>query len=370
MTDTTLAQSMIRAGLEDIKPYEPGRPISVVEKELGISEAIKLASNESPYRPFDKVIKAMQEELLQVNRYPDGGSTFLREKIADKLGVPVSTIIVGNGSNELLRLIADVLLNPGDEAVMADPSFIVYPTVVKLMRAKPVIVPLTGDHRHDLEAMADKITEKTKIVFICNPNNPTGTIVTRDEVERFMKRVPDHVLTVFDEAYFELVKDPSYPNGLDYINGDKPVVVLRTFSKVHGLAGLRIGYGVAPEFLITAINKIREPFNVNSVAQVGALMSLDCGAEVEERSRLNKEGLDYFYKEFDTLGLEYVPSFANFVLVNIGRNDREASLALMKSGIIVRSGDIFGYPNWLRVSVGTPDENARFISELGKLLKS
>jgi len=361
-------ESLIRRGLDDIKPYEPGRPIELVEKELGITEAIKLASNESPYGPFPQVVEAMKEALLGVNRYPDGGSTFLRERVAEKLDVPTSQVIIGNGSNELLRLLANVLLNPEDNAVMADPSFIVYPTVVKLMHARPILVPLKN-HRHDLEAMADAIDENTKIIFICNPNNPTGTIVTKDEVDRFMERVPDNLVVVFDEAYFELVKDKEYPNGLDYLNGNKQVVVLRTFSKVHGLAGLRIGYGIAPEFIVKAINKVREPFNVTSVAQAGALRSLDCDAEVEERSRLNSKGLQYLYNEFERLNLKYVTSYANFVLVDIGMEDRQAAQELMKKGIIVRSGDIFGYPNYFRVSIGTPEENRKFIGELEDLLK-
>lgn len=358
---------LIRRGLGDIKPYEPGRPIELVEKELGITEAIKLASNESPYGPFPQVIEAMEESLRNVNRYPDSGSTFLKEKIADKLGVPASMVVIGQGSNELLRLLANVLLNPGDEVVMATPSFIVYPTVVKMMHAKCLEV-LLKDHRHDLDAMADAITGKTKIVFICNPNNPTATIVTKDEVNRFMGRIPENVVVVFDEAYFELVEDENYPNGMDYMNGKSPVVVLRTFSKVHGLAGLRIGYGIAPEFLVKAIDKVREPFNVTSVAQAGAIQSLNCTAEIEERSRLNSEGLSYLCKEFDKLGIKYIPSHANFVLVDIGMNDREASNMLMKKGVIVRSGDIFGYPNWLRVTVGTPAENTRFVEELRIIL--
>lgn len=359
---------LLRRGLEEIKPYEPGRPIELVEKELGITETIKLASNESPYGPFPQVVEAMKNSLNNVNRYPDGGSVFLREGIANKLGVPPSTVMIGQGSNELLRLLANVLLDPADEAVMATPSFIVYSTVVKLMHAKAIEIPLK-DHRHDLEAMADAITEKTKIVFICNPNNPTGTIVTKDEVDRFMKRIPNRVVAVFDEAYFELVKDGGYPNGMDYINGKNPVVVLRTFSKVHGLAGLRIGYGVGPEFIVEAVNKVREPFNVTSVGQAGALASLNCDAEIEERSRLNSEGLAYLYKELDRLGFSYIPSQANFILVDIGVNDRELSNVLMKAGVIVRSGDIFGYPNWLRVTVGTPKENARLIEELENILK-
>ena len=360
-------KDLLRRGLEGLIPYEPGRPISVVEKELGIEEAIKLASNESPYQPFPQVIEAMQQAVFEVNRYPDGGCTFLREKLADRLGVTPSMIMVGSGSNELLRLLANVLLNPEDEAVMANPSFIVYPTVVKLMNAKPVEVPLK-DYRHDLDAMAAAINERTKMVFICNPNNPTGTMVTRDEVEAFMAKIPTDVVVVLDEAYFELVRDEDYPNGLDYIAGERPVVVFRTFSKVYGLAGCRIGYGIAPEFIIQAINKVREPFNVSTIAQVGAFVSLDCTAEVEERSLLNDDGLRYLCQEFARLSLDYVPSHANFVLLDVGVDGRALSNELMKRGVIVRSGDIFGYPQHIRVSVGTPGENARFISELENVL--
>ena len=360
-------KDLLRRGLEGLIPYEPGRPISVVEKELGIEEAIKLASNESPYRPFPQVIEAMQQAVFEVNRYPDGGCTFLREKLADRLGVTPSMIMVGSGSNELLRLLANALLNPEDEAVMANPSFIVYPTVVKLMNATPVEVSLK-DYRHDLDAMADAINERTKMVFICNPNNPTGTMMTRGEVEAFLVKIPTDIVVVLDEAYFELVRDNDYPNGMDYIAGERPVVVFRTFSKVYGLAGCRIGYGIAPEFIIQAINKVREPFNVNTIAQVGAFVSLDCTAEIEERSQINDEGLRYFYKEFARLSLDYVPSHANFVLLDVGVDGRALSNELMKRGVIVRSGDIFGYPQHIRVSVGTPGENARFISELENVL--
>ncbi|MBS3908219.1 MAG: histidinol-phosphate transaminase [Actinobacteria bacterium] len=360
-------KDLLRRGLEGLIPYEPGRPIGVVERELGIEEAIKLASNESPYRPFPKVIEAMRQAVFDVNRYPDGGCTFLREKLAERLGVTPSMIMVGNGSNELLRLLANVLLNPEDEAVMANPSFIVYPTVVKLMNAKAVEVPLKGYH-HDLDAMADAINERTKMVFICNPNNPTGTMMTRGEVEAFMEKIPTDVVVVLDEAYFELVRDNDYPNGMDYIAGERPVVVFRTFSKVYGLAGCRVGYGIAPEFIIQAINKVREPFNVGTIAQVGAFVSLDCAAEVEERSLLNDEGLRYLYKEFERLSLGYVSSHANFVLVDVGVDGRALSNELMKRGVIIRSGEIFGYPRHIRVSVGTPGENARFISELENVL--
>jgi histidinol-phosphate aminotransferase len=361
---------LLRKSIENIKPYEPGRPIELVERELGIKEAIKLASNESPYPPFERVIAEIRDKLPYLNRYPDGGATFLREEIAEKMSVSASRVMIGNGSNELIRFLANVLLDPDDEIVMASPSFVVYPLVAMLMQAKAVQVPVDDGLRHDLDAMLDAITERTKLLFICNPNNPTGTIVTKAEVERFLEEVPANVVVVFDEAYFEYATGDDYPDGMNYINDQKPVVVLRTFSKVHGLAGLRVGYGVGPEWLADAVNKVREPFNVNSVAQIAAMESLKCENEVAERVRLNSEGLKYLYGELDRLNLKYVKSDANFVLIDIGVDSRTAMNELMKKGIIVRPADIFGNPTHIRLTVGTKEENSRLVVELETLLKN
>jgi histidinol-phosphate aminotransferase len=358
---------LCRQQIADLKPYVPGKPISLVKRELNLKRVIKLASNECPFGPFPKVLEAMRKAAAYVNRYPDGANTFLKEKLASCLGVSTTNLMIGHGSNELIRLIANILLNPGDEVIMAKPSFVVYPTVVKLMEAIPVEVPLTN-HKHDLKAMLSKINSKTKLIFICNPNNPTGTIVTKREVEEFLKEVPDYVTIVFDEAYYELVESPEYPNGLNYFSDSRPIVVLRTFSKIYGLAGCRVGYGVAPTPFVEAVNKVREPFNVNTIGQIAAIFSLDCREELVERRRVITESKAYLYKSFDELGLTYIPSEANFILVKVGDGKKVADKLLQK-GVIVRSGDIFGYPEYIRVTIGKPDENKLFIKNLDLILK-
>ena len=366
MTSKT-ERTILRKGIEDLTPYEPGRPMSVVKRELGLADVIKLASNECPYPPFPRALAAMKKAAERVNRYPDDNSTFLKEKLSSFLKVPALNVMIGHGSNELIRLLAEVILEPGDEAVMASPSFVVYPHAVKITGATPIEVPL-GEHRHDLKAMLRAVGDRTKMVFICNPNNPTGTIVYREELEDFLKEIGDDVVVVIDEAYYELVDDPGYPNGLEYFNGERPIVVLRTFSKVYGLAGCRVGYGVAPEWLVQAVNRVKDAFNVGTVGQIGAIFSLDCQDEVAERRRLNRDGLAYLVREFFRLNLAYIPSFANFIMVNVGDEDRKVTEALLKAGVIVRPADIFGYSGWIRVSVGTPEENERFISALERVL--
>ncbi|MHB0977209.1 MAG: histidinol-phosphate transaminase [Candidatus Aquicultorales bacterium] len=363
-----MARKTIRQGVEKLKPYEPGKPMSLVRRDLGLDEVIKLASNECPYPPFPKVVKAMQKAVGFVNRYPDDNGTFLKEKLSDFLKVPVENLMIGHGSNELIRLLAEVILEPGDEAVMASPSFVVYPHAVKITGATPVEVPLVED-RHDLEGMKAAITEKTKMVFICNPNNPTGTTVNKDEVEKFLREIDEDIVVVLDEAYFELIDDPNYPDGIKYTNNERPIVVLRTFSKVYGLAGCRIGYGVAPEEIVQAVNKVRDAFNVGTVGQIGAIFSLDCRAEVKERRRLNQQGLAYLTNEFMRLRVGFIPSQANFIMANVGDEDRRIWNALLNEGVITRPGDVFGYYGWIRVSVGTPEENERFVSVLETVLE-
>lgn len=344
-----------RPELDEIKDYKPGTHITKVKAQLNLDEFMKLASNESPYPPFAPAVQAMEAVLGELNRYPDPDCTVLREKLSQRLRVSGERILIGNGSNELARLIAQVTLSPGEEVVMPWPSFIIYPTIAKIMRGVPRRVPL-ADHRPDLVAMADAVTEKTKVVFICSPNNPTGTAVSREEVRGFLDSIRSDVVVVFDQAYQEFVTDDEAADGLDFLDDTRPVVVLRTFSKIYGLAGCRIGYGVAPDFLVRAVQKVREPFNINSVAQAGAVASLDCQQEVSERRSDILGAKDYLYEQFDELGLDYVPSEANFILVDIGLDSREAYDRLLKRGFIVRTGDIFGYPTWLRITVGTKDE--------------
>lgn len=360
-------KNIVRQELEILQPYKPGKPIFEVKRELGIDEIVKLASNESNLPPFPSAIKAMEEAIRSVNEYPDGGCVLLKETLVPFMDVSEENIMVGNGSNELIRLLAMAILNPGDEVIFADPSFVVYPTVTRMMNATAKVIPLK-DFRHDLPAMKSAINKRTKLIFICNPNNPTGTIVYEDEVDQIMEDIPEDILVVFDEAYYEFVEDPGFANGMKYFRNGQLVAVLRTFSKIYSLAGCRIGYGVAPDFLVSAVNKIREPFNVNQVAQAGALASLDNQDEVRRRIAINKEGKEYLYKELAELGVGFVPTEANFMFIDIKQGCQEVFKKLLKEGIIVRTGDIFGFPTTLRVTIGTQSDNEKFIAALRKVL--
>jgi histidinol-phosphate aminotransferase len=359
--------ALIRPGIGPMVPYAPGLRASEVRAKSGKDVIRKLSSNENPYGPFPSAIKGMRSVLRHLNRYPDGASRALKRALAEKLGVDERYLVVGNGSNELLTLIAQAVVGPGDEVVFAWPSFVVYPICTQLMCGRAVKVPLTDDGVHDLPAMAAAITERTKLVFLCNPNNPTGTIFTRKAFEEFLGVLPDHVLLVIDEAYFEYVTAEHYPNGLDYFDGERPIVVLRTFSKIYSLAGARIGYGVAPEPLARAIDKVREPFNVSSVAQVGAYYSLADDAEVARRREENQEQKAYLYSCFDRLGISYVPSDTNFVYMKTEK-PVEVFDALLAEGIIVRD---FGTSPALRVGIGTPEDTdatvAAFTAAVAKL---
>jgi len=344
--------TLIRTELEPMVPYAPGLRGSEVRERCGRELICKLSSNEHPAGPFPSAIRAVEAVLPQLNRYPDGSCRALRRALSERLDFPFDNVVVGSGSNEILRLIAQALLRPGDEAVFAWPSFIVYPMVTQMFGATAVRVPLKEGEIHDLEAILAAITDKTRIVFLCNPNNPTGTIYHRDEFERFLERVPAHVLVVADEAYFEFVTEPDYPDTLRYLDLERPLVALRTFSKIYSLAGLRVGYGVMPTPLARAIDKIREPFNVNTVAQVAAYYSLDDDAEVRRRRAENQEQKTYLYSCFDRLGLTYIPSQTNFVYLKTERAV-EMFEALLGEGIIARD---FGTAPALRLGVGTPED--------------
>jgi histidinol-phosphate aminotransferase len=351
--------TIIREELEGLKPYAPGLRVSQVRERSGKSTILKLSSNEHPCGPVPAAQAAMAAVLPRMNRYPEGSCAALTSKLAAHLSVPEATIAVGNGSNELLRLIAQCVVRPGDEVVYGWPSFVVYPMVTKLLGGVSVQVPLTDD-AYDLDAIAEAITPKTRLVFLCNPNNPTGTIYRKDAFERFLGRVPDNVLVVLDEAYFEFVTDPEYPDGLAYFDGQRPLAVTRTFSKIYSLAGLRVGYAICPEPLKRAIDAAREPFNVNTVAQVGAYYSLDDDAEVTRRRAENQEQKAYLYSCFDRLGVSYVPSETNFVYMKTER-PVEVFEALLEEGIIVRD---FGNAPALRVGIGTPEDTRITIAAL------
>lgn len=347
--------------------YEPGKPVEELAREMGLdpSDIIKLASNENPLGPSPKALAAMRDALDRAHFYPDGGGWALRTAIADKLGLARENVILGNGSNEIIEFIGHAFLRHGDEVVTARHAFAVYALMAQLFGAKTVEVPDPG-YRHDLDAMLASVTPRTRQLFIANPNNPTGTLVGQDEIDRFMDRVPPHVLVIFDEAYYEFLDNP--PDVLKYVREGRNVVVMRTFSKIQGLANLRIGYGLAPKDIADVLQKTRQPFNANGIAQAGAIAGLADEDHMNKTRQLTHEGREYFESEFRALGLEYVPSYANFVLVNVGDGDAVFQ-ALLKLGIIVRAMRSYKLPAWIRVSVGTMDQNRRFIAELKKLVE-
>lgn len=341
-----------------IQPYVPGKPIEELERELGISNSIKLASNENPVGPAPAAIHAIKESFADINRYPDGSGFYLKRALAEKLDVSDEEIILGNGSNELLDLAAKTFLKDGDEAVMATPSFVVYFMAVQSVGGKSIQVPLKN-YTHDLSAMAASITPATRMVFIANPNNPTGTINKKDEFESLMEKVPDDVLVVMDEAYYEYVSDHDYADSMKYLRSEKNILILRTFSKIYGLAGLRVGYGIAKKEILADMNRLRAPFNTSTIAQRAALAALSDDAHVSRSREVNSAGKEYLYRELGALGISFVPTEANFVYIPV-----EGSVALyerlLKMGVIIRPMG----PGAVRVTIGLPEENRRFIEAL------
>lgn len=352
--------------LRDLVAYEPGKPIEDVARELGLKpeEIIKLASNENPIGPSPKAVEAMKKAVEEVHFYPDGGGWRLRNAIAEKFGLGRENVILGNGSNEIIELIGHAFLNPGDEVIVADHAFVVYKLMATLFGATTIEVPDPG-FVHDLDAMADAITPNTKQIFIANPNNPTGTMVSQEAIERFLERVPEHVVVIFDEAYYEFLNEP--PDTLKFVRDARNVVVLRTFSKIQGLAGLRIGYGLASKEIADVLQKCRQPFNANAIAQVGALAGLLDEEHQEKTKTMTDEGRAFFESELKKMGLEYVPSHANFVLVKVGDGDQVFS-EMMKQGIILRAMRGYKLPEWVRISIGKPEQNARCIEVLKTVL--
>jgi histidinol-phosphate aminotransferase len=351
--------------IKNITPYVPGKPIEELERELGISGSIKLASNENPLGPSPKAMTAIKKAIEGLNRYPDGSGFYLSQALAKKYEVDISQIVLGNGSNELIELLVRTFVQPGDEVVSADPSFVVYKMITQAASGVNVVVPCK-DMKHDLDAMAERITPKTKILFIANPNNPTGTINTTAEMDRFMSRVPDHVIVAVDEAYFEYATHAEYPDSLDYLKEGKNIVALRTFSKIYGLAGLRIGYGITTAEIAELLNKVRQPFNTNSLGQIGALAALSDRKHVEKSVAVNNEGKQFLYHSFQRLNVSYVPTETNFILFESPLDGKELYNALLKTGVIIRP---MGAKR-LRVTIGLPEENARFVAELEKIVKA
>lgn len=366
MSSTTF-KDLANAHLLDLKPYEPGKPIEEVARECGLDadSIIKLASNENALGPSPKALAAMQAALKNAHLYPDGGGYYLRQGLARHLGVEMDNLILGTGSNEIVEFLAHAFLKPGDNIVCGDRAFVVYLLIAKQFNIRAIEVPFKN-HAHDLEAMLRAITPKTKLVFVANPNNPTGTRVSNDELFRFMDRVPGHVIVVLDEAYFEFLDDP--PDSLRYVKSGKPkTVVMRTFSKIVGLAGLRIGYGIAPKECVDILQKTRQPFNTNAIAQMGALASLEDKEHIERTRKMNADGLRYFEEQFKALKLEYIPSCANFIMVKVG-DGTKVFQALQRQGIIVRPMAGYKMPEWIRVTVGTQEQNEHLIRELRKCI--
>ena len=347
--------------------YEPGKPVEELARDLGLREEdiIKLASNENPLGPSPKALEAMRKTLERSHFYPDGGGYELCGAVAERLGMARDNIVLGNGSNEIIEFIGHAFLRPGDEVVVARHSFAVYKLMAQLFGADTVEVP-DPEFTADLDAMLAAITPKTRAVFIANPNNPTGTMVGQEAIDRFMTKVPDHVLIIFDEAYHEFLDDA--PDVLPYIRQGRNVVVMRTFSKIMGLANLRIGYGITTPELAAVLQRTRQPFNANGIAQAGALAGLLDEEHMRKTRELTHEGLAYLEKEFAAMGLEYVPSAANFVLVKVG-DGNAIFQAMLRKGIILRAMGSYGMPEWIRISVGTMDQNRRCIEELKKVLK-
>jgi len=362
-------KSLIRKGILDLKPYIPGKPIEEVKRELGLKEVIKLASNETSVGPSPLAVAAIKKEIKNINLYPEGSSSLLREKLAHRLSIDKEMIIIGNGEDDIIDLIGMAFINEGDEVITGEITFPAYETTTKIMGGKLILIKLK-DFSFDLEKIAQRINEKTKIVFLCNPNNPTGTIVDKESVDRFIKQVPENVIVVFDEAYYDYVEDENYPNSLSYVLEEKNVIILRTFSKIAGIAGVRIGYGIAKPELIGYLNRVVNPFTTNRLAQVAALASLDDEEYRRKVLNSNKEGKKYLYKELKKLGLFYVPTEANFIFIDLKEDSEIVFEKLLKKGVIVRPGNIYGCPNFIRVTIGTPYENKKFIQALKEIMSS
>ncbi|MBC8127256.1 MAG: histidinol-phosphate transaminase [Gloeobacteraceae cyanobacterium ES-bin-144] len=352
----------------DLVAYEPGKPIDETARELGLdpSQIVKVASNENPLGPSPMAKEAMRLALDEAHIYPDGGGFRLRSAIADSLEFNRENVVLGNGSNEIIELLCHTFLNRQTELIAAEHAFVVYKLMATLFGAKYIEVPDPG-FVHDLNAMAGAITQDTRLVFIANPNNPTGTMVNQDAIDRFMDRLPDHVIAVFDEAYIEFPDSP--PDTLRYVREGRNVCVLRTFSKIHGLAGLRIGYGLAPAHLAALLQKARQPFNVNSLAQVAALAALSDNNHIAQTKKLNTEGLAFYEEALRARGLEFVPSHANFLLIKTGDGD-QVFRDMLKQGVIVRAMSSYKLPEWVRISIGTREQNTRCIEVLDAVLAS
>ena len=361
-------ERLTRKGILKIESYIPGKSIEEVQKEFGAKKWTKLASNENLLGPSPKAVTAIRKELPKIYLYPEGPCTVLRKALAKKFAISEKMVVISNGADNLILMIANAFVNEGEEVVMADPTFSVYTNATQIMGGKPIKVKLK-DFTHDLDAMLKKVNRRTKLIFICNPNNPTGTTVSLEAFNSFLSRLSNRVIVVLDEAYGDFVEDAFYPNGLDYLRKKRQVIVLRTFSKVYGLAGLRIGFALGRENLIECLYQVRDPFPVHRLAQVAAVAALNDEGHAIKSIQSVYEGKRYLYKELDRLGLSYIPSQANFIFIDFEKDTAEIFQALLREGVIIRPGKVWGYPTFARVTVGRMEDNRRFIKALKKIIK-
>ncbi len=353
--------------IKQIKPYVPGKPLEALEREYGITDSIKLASNENPLGPSPRAVEAIKHAIANLHRYPDGSGYNLSRKLAEHLSVAPENIVLGNGSDDIIAMLTRALLRPNDEVVLPKPSFLMYDISVRSAGAVPVYVPLKS-LSIDLDGISKAVTSKSRMIFLCNPNNPTGTVISKTAFENFLEKTPTDVVVVLDEAYIEFVRDKNCASGIDYLGSERAVVTLRTFSKAYGLAGLRIGYGVMPGIISDLLNRVRQPFNVNSLAQAGALAALKDTDFVQKTIRLVNEELDYLYTELDRIRLQYFPTQANFFLINVNKDANDVFESMLRQGVIVRSMASYGFPSYIRVTVGLHRENVRLINALKKVV--
>ncbi len=359
-------RKLVRRGIEELIPYPPGKPLEELERELGIRGSIKLASNENPLGPSPMAVEAIVEKLQSLNRYPDGSGYYLKEKLSRKFGVPADRVLLGNGSNELIELLVRTFLSNGETAIQPFPTFLVYEKIVTGAGGRITTIPLEN-FRINLENVVQAVTPLTKIIFINNPNNPTGSGLPKQELLRFLDQIPKDVIVALDEAYIEFAEDPAIISGVEFLDAHPLLLVLRTFSKLYGLAGLRIGYGFASAEMVNYMNRVRQPFNANSLAQAAAIAALDDTAFVDRTLRLVREGLKYLQESLDRMGFRYVPTQTNFFLIEIPEGGKQIYERLLREGVIVRAMDSYGIENYIRINAGLMEENERFIKALKKV---
>lgn len=349
--------------IHDLEPYPPGKPLEELKREYGIEEAIKLASNENPFGPSPKAIEAIRDALGAIHRYPDGSGYYLKEKLKELWGVESQNIVLGNGSNEIIQFLIHAFSGPGTEVISSDPAFLVYRKMVQVFGGKNILVRLR-ENSHDLNAILSKVNEKTRLIFLDNPHNPTGSVIRTDEFNAFLAALPDHVLVCLDEAYGEFVREPDVPFGIDYFRKDPRVVFLRTFSKAYGLSGLRIGYGIMAKEIASILERVRQPFNVNALAQIAALHALEDRGHLEHTLQATWEGLDWYFETLQDLGFKPLKSNTNFMLVDLGMDAKTIYEKMLRRGVIIRAMNAYGFPTSIRITVGTPAENKRCIEAL------